>query len=631
MKKLKTTTLFLFLFIGSVLGDNPEYAVNKIPLQLINNADLIVRNHSKIYEVVDKGKAYESYHLVVTLLNRNAMRSASHFVRYDKFTKIKKFDGEVYDQKGEVIKKFKKSDIKDYSSISNFSLYEDNRVQLLEYTPPSYPITVAFEVEIEYEGILAYPNFKPLTQSKMAIQNASLKILIPEPLKLKYKSINFDNEPEVASQDNNNSYYWQASNWLAIEKWEVYKPDYHKQSPQVVIAPEVFEYDGYAGSLQSWQSFGQWIFNLAKERDVLPPATVAKLQSMTAGMSQLEKIEKLYQFMQEKTRYVSIQLGIGGFQPFEASLVDEVSYGDCKALSNYMRALLKAVDINSYLTAINAGDDHQQILTDFPMFQFNHMILCVPVAQDTVWLECTSSIAPMGHLGKFTGHRYALVTNENGGALVKTRSYDAENNAQIRKIDVTIDEEGNAQAKVKTSFFGYQLSSITRYMLLSTEEQKKKLYESLDVSGLNIENFSFDNNNQCQDLALSSMKYATLSGKRIFLNPNFMNRLDYDMPQTDKRICDVKIDYPFYDVDTVVYTLPPGYYTEYLPEAIEKESDFGFYKAYFLQDSDDKIMYIRKVKRYRGVYAPEKYEEFRSFFNAISGYDNVKIVLKNTT
>ncbi len=42
-------------------------------------------------------------------------------------------------------------------------------------------------------------------------------------------------------------------------------------------------------------------------------------------------------------------------------------------------------------------------------------------------------------------------------------------------------------------------------------------------------------------------------------------------------------------------------------------------------------MYVRKIKRKRGVYPAEKYEEFRTFFNAISQYDNVKIALKNTT
>ena len=631
MKKILTILLLLFLVIGHSKANNPGYAVSNIPEELKEGANSVVRQHNVVFEVESAGKAIESYIYSITLLSRSASDLGMHLVSYDKFTKIKKFDGAVYDAYGKEIKKFKKSDVKDFSSISNFSLYEDNRVQVIEYTPPVYPLTIEFQVEKEYSGLLGYPDFKPLTKSKQSVQNCSLVIKVPAEVKLNYKSLYYQEEPVIDLVDGKNHFHWKAENLPAIREWETLRPDYHRQAPRVAIAPDKFEYDGYPGSLASWQSFGQWIFDLAKGRDELPETTVTKLKEITDGQSERQKINTLYKYMQQKTRYVSIQLGIGGFQPFEASLVDEVSYGDCKALSNYMRALLKAVGIKSYLTVINAGPDHQQILEDFPGFQFNHMILCVPVVQDTVWLECTDQTIPPGHLGDFTGNRYALVTNESGGNLVQTKRYNAEENAQIRKILVTIDKEGNANAEVNTRYNGYQLTNLVRLSILSPEEQKKRLYEMIDLGGLQISEFQFDLENQAENLKLTSVKYATMSGKRIFLNPNFMNKIDFEYPADDDRVCDIKVDYPFYDVDTVIYRLPAGYFTEFLPEVIEKESEFGFYKAYFEQDSDDEIRYIRMIKRNRGLYPAAKYQEFREFFNSIAEHDNVKIVLKNTT
>ena len=64
--------------------------------------------------------------------------------------------------------------------------------------------------------------------------------------------------------------------------------------------------------------------------------------------------------------------------PFPATFVDEKKYGDCKALSNYMRALLKAVDIPSYYALIRAGENEEPADFDFPHNNFNHAILCVP-------------------------------------------------------------------------------------------------------------------------------------------------------------------------------------------------------------------------------------------------------------
>jgi hypothetical protein len=54
-----------------------------------------------------------------------------------------------------------------------------------------------------------------------------------------------------------------------------------------------------------------------------------------------EKInKKALEFMlcSKKSRYVSIQVGIGGWKPILYTDVDRLGYGDCKALTNYTKA-----------------------------------------------------------------------------------------------------------------------------------------------------------------------------------------------------------------------------------------------------------------------------------------------------
>lgn len=71
--------------------------------------------------------------------------------------------------------------------------------------------------------------------------------------------------------------------------------------------------------------------------------------------------------MQNKTRYVLISMGIGGWKPMPASEVSKKGYGDCKALTNYMRTLLTAKEgIPSYYAIIYNDDSVINFDKDFP-------------------------------------------------------------------------------------------------------------------------------------------------------------------------------------------------------------------------------------------------------------------------
>src|SRR5471030_2459540 len=99
---------------------------------------------------------------------------------------------------------------------------------------------------------------------------------------------------------------------------------------------------------------------------------------MTAGLAtDKEKVKFLYEYMQHNVRYVSIQLGIGGLKPFSATFVDQKKYGDCKALSNYMCALLKAVNIPAYYAKVRAGTNEEPCDNSFPFDLSNHIIVCI--------------------------------------------------------------------------------------------------------------------------------------------------------------------------------------------------------------------------------------------------------------
>ena len=110
----------------------------------------------------------------------------------------------------------------------------------------------------------------------------------------------------------------------------------------------------------------------------LPEEVKTEITELTKDASSpIEKAKIVYNYMQNKTRYISIQVGIGGWKPMLAEDVDRLGYGDCKGLSNYTKALLDYVGVTSYYTVVYGGSDIRDIDSDFSSLQGNHAILSI--------------------------------------------------------------------------------------------------------------------------------------------------------------------------------------------------------------------------------------------------------------
>ncbi len=226
-------------------------------------------------------------------------------------------------------------------------------------------------------------------------------------------------------------------------------------------------------------------------------------------------------------------------QPFPASVVDEVGYGDCKALSNYTVALLQTVGIKGYYTIIRGGRNERAINPEFPSNQFNHIVVSVPNGKDTLWLECTSQTNPFGYQGKFTEDRWALMVTEDGGKLVRTINYQPEQNVQLRTAKIKLEESGNAKAKIRTTNKGIQYENGNLdYYISTSDKQKKWIEKNTMIPNFNIDSYSMKENKDkipsaIVNLDLTLNRYAAVSGKRLFFTPNLMNRWSYIPEKND--------------------------------------------------------------------------------------------------
>lgn len=607
------------------------YAVSNISAALLKNANVVKRMEHQRFEIHSLTSTTLKYKYAFTILNENAEKWAQFVEHYDKLRKIVSIEGNLYDGNGKLLKKLKSKDIQDMSAVSDISLIEDNRVKRHNFYHRVFPYTIEYEVEVRYNNTFSFPPWYTQEGENLAVEQTKFTVVFPADYQLRYRAFNYKGDPVSGTEKNARSLTWEITNVPAIKK-EPNSPKWHELTTAVIIAPTDFQIDDYRGNMTSWKEFGKFLYTLGKGRDVLPDNIKQQVKQLTANAkTDVEKVKVLYDYLQKNTRYISIQLGLGGWQPFEASYVATKGYGDCKALSNYMYSLLKEAGINSYYTLIRAGNQENITMPDFPSNQFNHAILCVPVKNDTLWLECTSQTAPAGYMGDFTGNRKALLLTEEGGVLVDTKKYLVSENLQTRFVKASIDETGLLYAAVRTRYRNMQQDYLHQVInVLSKDRVKEYLQELLDLPTYNVNNFKYTEKKDVypeieEELDLYVDGYATITGKRLFVSPNLLNKSSVKL-NTEDRKYDICYFSEYKDIDTVVYELPKGYTAEAMPQDVSIKTKYGSYSS-TVKLKENSLTYIRVREQYSGRYNPKEYNDIVKYFSEIYKADRSKIVL----
>ncbi len=633
---MKRGLLTLLLGLASLMGvyAQPDYAVADIPAELKSRADAVVRHEEILVDMRSPTKVRYRVNRAITVFNRGGEERARLVIYYDKAVAVKQIEGAVYDEFGLRLRKFTKRDCKDESAVNDFSLYEDSRVKHFLPAMTGYPYTVAYSYEVERKQNLIIPSWRPEAYWDVAVQHSQYTFICAEGDEVRVNATNYRGEPLRRVEDGRLATTWAVDN-LPAKRYEPHSPDPETYKTMVRIAPVNFNYYKHRGRYANWEDLGKWLYDaLLAEGMELSPYTVSEVKALVGGLaSDREKAAAVYAYLQRKTRYVSVQIGIGGFQPTPAATVDQLGYGDCKGLVNYMAALLAAVDIPSYYCVVEAGNAKRDLRADFAsMDQGNHVILCVPLAGDTVWLECTSQRLPFGFLGSFTDGRTVWACTPEGGKLLQTPTYGATASTQVRRAELQLAGDGTVAGAMQTVFSGGQYDNHLEIAESNGAAQMKLLKAAYDIDHIGFGDIEYrkpdgDVPTLVEAFEVDLPRYAPANGGQTFLVPNIFNRQS-GVPTVKDRQLPVYINRGYTDEDHLTYSLPAGYALVGGPWKTALETPFGHYEAVLAQVGDQ-LSYQRRLVVHDGTYPADRYAEFCAFLNRVSTLDRHKVVLAN--
>lgn len=394
-----------------------------------------------------------------------------------------------------------------------------------------------------------------------------------------------------------------------------------------VLEPEPFLPDstGYTeyllyGGRRGWDDIGSWYHGLAEGRYEMTPELAERLAELTDGVETLErKLRAIHRWIAQDVRYVSLSLGIGGYQPREPAEVLATLSGDCKDKATLFIAMARALGTEAYPVLTTTGSVDPTVPS---LRQFDHAIAAVdPGSGELMYVDLTASLVPWGHLpgGLHGGH--GLIVRDGGSELVEFDDPPATESRLVSRLVGTLEDDGTFRGwyeEIGSGLMQYDLRSAFAEEL--TRQQRANAAQAVagqlfpNARGDSLEGFDGYDLTAQPKLAVHVEAAGTTTrtdeGHHILPIPlaafGNQNLLRYLESREEPRRGPFHIGAVSGDNEVVrelVLELPDGW-TATLPEPVRAESRFGTYTAEFTQEGRE----VRMTRRYlggRGIAPPE--------------------------
>ena len=328
---------------------------------------------------------------------------------------------------------------------------------------------------------------------------------------------------------------------------------------------------------------------------------------------------------------MSIQLGIGGLKPIPAKEVSRVGYGDCKGLSNYLRALLAAVDVPSdyFIISTSQADLRDEYAS---VGQMNHAMLAVPVPElsDTVWVECTNPVVPLGYRHEdAAGHQVVLV-KESGGELLRIPSYPDSLSLVRQVFEVNLFSSGSAEISARRELFLDYVEGYLTFRDQRPQRQISRLTQNLKIQAEDVQVGAIQDNfadyatlgkafvpEMQIPYSFRTGSYASVSGDRLFVPVNpYAQAISI---QKSARVNDLYQRGVSRWEECVKVQIPMGYRAESIPAPVVLDTEWGSMESQVTLSPGGTEMEVRQTFTIKAFRAPaSSYASFRDFARAVN-------------
>ncbi len=418
-----------------------------------------------------------------------------------------------------------------------------------------------------------------------------------------------------------------------IYRWEVDNQGFtlteNSMPPDADLEPSV-----WVSTIKDWTAVDRWWLKVNHGKARITPAIRKLVARLTHGTTDPDrKARAIYDWVVKNIRYVYVDMQYTGFESMSANDVLTRQYGDCKAGSTLLLAMLRAAGIKAHYALLETTPEGH-LVTDSPALQFDHCIVAADLPRGLTFLDSVGKLVPYGTLPAMDQGALAMVTLPGGPRFIKIPLASARANEVTAHQSVALGVGGEATVSVTIHYAGLAAASArSHYQQLSPERTRRSFQDAAAdaTSGGRLLSYHVTDPEKLDQPMV--VRYS-------YLAPSFADRagdlLIFKMPGFDPGMSDfeqARRAFPMWfdscsqSVNRTVIHLPSGYSVRYVPSDVKGDAAGVEFLGNYLEAADALSFRTQLAWKAREI-APGNYPAVRTLLERRELFGERLVVLQ---
>ncbi len=574
---------------------------------LLNKAEVDYYHHKKTDHTIIRR------HVILYILNERGYNYANVIIPYDNQTRIRKIRARTLLENGSIIP-LENSQIYESNLFPEYLFYSDIHVKRFTMLAVEPGCMIEYEWEQKRTGLNLMNRWEFQKEDPVLCSRYIVHSPLAMPVNAEVYATDVSPVEEKSVFAGRKTIQWEMKNIPAL-KPEISMSNGYLEIPSLAFSPPEFD---------TWQDVSRWYWELYESQMQSSKGIRDFVSSMnlTRDVANEEaNLKKIFNFVQKNIRYVAIEVGMGGYQPFRADDIFQKRYGDCKDMTLMMSALGREVGLEIYPVLIS-NFIHGPVDTNLVTHaHFNHVIAYSRLSDGReFWMDATDKNVPFGKLPWYDQGRNVLVVTLNQGALRETPV--SQDNLSERKWEIGISPNGIASGQVNISLTGALANEMRTEIKLSNPANLKTLmgqnllsaFPLTKISDLEIENLDNPEGAFKIQFQFSTDAIDIQNEKYFILQPGLFSGFNlHKLFYAPNRQYNVVLKYPLRIRDNMKINYPESWIAITGVSSDSLQTDYGIYKNKMSVQEPGTAFYQRDFMLSCTKIPAYEYPQFQNF------------------